>query len=439
MVLLHELPTELLLIIIGLLGSSSTKTESSRSKTRAAILPFAQTNRVLWVIAKPFLYHDIEILLQVNDIKVSEPYHLYLQTSLLCRSLQENPTLFSHVRTLELAGLVPGSPSRFGDLENEAPQRRGSSGVYYTASKLASLIASCTNVRSFKVHDTLRANLFDESNQILLICIKSMTRLNSLRLTASSKTKGGSLVHLLNVASTHLESLVIGPRSKVSRNFVERQMSYPLVPIPRFNLDYLRLPASRLSVATFLPWIGSLNRLVLTDVMFKDGRTSQGPNLSTMLMPVASTLRHLSVVANEEFHSPSLSDFDLSQCFALQSFTFRGPWWIKQTDDPAKVCKTLFSRPYQSLCLDFTTGTCGDCVPPIMPKAVQVLRVAFNLALHEDCCPDKFKFHVAPVEDVICNCDHAVAVATELEAMVDDLVYCGVEVEYSIEGRGRDI
>jgi len=118
---LLDLPHELFGMICSKLIENSSDTESGRAENRKALLPLSKTNHRLWQIARPLLYHDLEIDLWTNPLRPTflaphhlttpfAPYHLTWSTSLLCRTLYEDPLLASSARRLDVRGLVPESP-----------------------------------------------------------------------------------------------------------------------------------------------------------------------------------------------------------------------------------------------------------------------------------------------------------------------------------------
>jgi hypothetical protein len=100
MALLSDLPTEIIHQILSHLKHHQFSWEKKSITTTdgAPFLPFAQTNKRLWNIAKPFLYQELLICGQLDNIDaIGSPHFFYPspQTSLLWRTLQETPILAS--------------------------------------------------------------------------------------------------------------------------------------------------------------------------------------------------------------------------------------------------------------------------------------------------------------------------------------------------------
>jgi hypothetical protein len=383
---LPKLPVELILIILSRLKTPNANTELLRLENRRAILPLSQTNRALWSIARPFLYHDIEILMDTGHYVVPDLYNLYLQTSLLYRSLQEDPSLTSHVQTLEVLGLLTVYYSDVLAI-GKGPARHSNSPLNLTASTVATLLTSFTNVRRFKVGGNLIPDISHKKNQIILSCMKSMTKLEEFELYAGHlETRVNPIIHFLNAASTRLKTLIIGPFLNGSPRFIIWPVDTDPIPNPRSKLLSLQIHTGQLPLAAFRSWTSDLQELTISDIAISDdGQTTQGPTINYILAPIASTLRYLRLGINGEYFKPSIFDFDLSQCPVLEIFMYEGPWWIKSTDLPIHVQQILLSKSYQLFDVKlWVSDQEGEL------ESLPVLKEAFNIAHEQNCSPVQF-------------------------------------------------
>jgi hypothetical protein len=431
MVSLSELPTEIIQIIIGLLRKHwSPWSTATRNSNQQAILPFSQTNRLLWRIARPFLYENIEIRVDTNHWeKLPRPYKLKLQTSLLCRALQEDPLLTSYVRMLQLKGFMyqvytsSHTPPGRAALYSSQP-----STISYTAPELASLLASCTNTRFLIVHGILRADPLSETNILILSCLKSMIRLEVLELYVDSETGPNVVLHLLNAVSIKLKELDIGPQHEDPGHDITK---WPLdcvsLPTSRCELKTLTIPADKLPWAAFRTWVSSLQILYINDIVLSDGRTNQGLDIYTILSPIALTLVYLHLSIHPLFDAPSLSDFDMSQCVALESFSYKGPWWIRSKHTPIDVCQTLFSRSYKSLVIEERTWRHRH---KAKVNALRVLAQAVELAHLQNRCPDSFELELDFTE--VYSTDNCYDLESELENLAEGLRERGIAVDWGV-------
>jgi hypothetical protein len=436
MVLLSDLPTEILCMIISdLKVYFNNWNHASRAENRKPFLPFSQTNRLLWSIARPFLYHDLEILVKIENPWAAEApksYDLRLQTSLLCRTLQENPSLAAHARTLKLWGLLSGLYTKGGEDWSEGPRKRTElSSVSVTASELAGILVSFTNVTTFYVHGILKGDIHYGVNQLILSCMKSMVMLEDLNLFIDSGTRTDVIFHFLNAASTRLDTLSIGPHFErnLERSFTELSIDNYPVQTSKLKLNYLAIPTDLLPLAGFSSWIGNVTQLILDGLILLDGRTNQGPDIKTVLAPCASTLVHLDLHINEFFDAPSLSDFDMSQCVRLETFSYTGPWWIKPHHNPMDVYQTLFSRPYSSLALEPKDDGRHH---KVRLESLKVLREAFTLAHVHNCSPQEFMFTLDFEDTEFYDQSHAEEMEEEVESLMDELRGREIEVESTV-------
>jgi hypothetical protein len=443
MALLLDLPPEILSMIISCLRVSLDIGDlATGAINREIFLPFAQTNRALWNIARPFLYHDIEILVKIEHywgLEAPKVYELDLQTSLLCRTLQDDPSLASQVRSLNLRGFLIELYSTGGHGRNEGqPKRTKASSVFFTTSQLANLLISFNNVRSFHVHGTLKGDIHYAINQLLLSCMKSMTVLEQLHLYVDSQTETDVIFHFLNATSTRLRSLSIGPfyDRELNRSLTDWPTdSYP-APTSNLKLDYLVLPADRLPLAGFGLWVNNLTQLNLDGIILSDGRTNQGSSIESVLAPMASTLVHLDLHINEFFDAPSLSDMDMSQCVALKTFSYAGPWWITPDDDASNVCQTLFSTLYSSLTLEHKDGQHRH---KVRLGSLKVLREAFALAHLQNSSPEEFEITLNFEDVELYAEEEADDMDEEIDGLMEDLRERGIDGKSSVKLPDYDV
>jgi hypothetical protein len=389
MVDLLELPIEILTTIVSFLKVvPAAFKESERIRNRQAILPLSQTNRVLWMIARPVIYHDIEIRLRNPT---SKAYELSPQATLLYRTFQEYPELRTHVKTLKLKGLVKGYGGWQDPSKRDTPRKRLPSIVLLNASQLDNYLASFPSTRRFKVYTFggLHKSIHHETNQIILSCLKSMTMLQRLDLEVgrgAGKAYADLLIHFLNVVSTTLRILCIEPFRRYPNPAISEEHPEPgsVAPLSKLNLLSLDLPAERLSLASFYPWINKLESLRLSNIVLSNNRTNQGPNMHSILAPLASNLRQLILWFGFKGDAPNLSDLDVTQCPVLEALTYGAPWFIRTTYEAVDVCQALLSKPYRTLNLHITQGYRG---PKIELESIRILKEAFNLAHQRDLTP----------------------------------------------------
>jgi hypothetical protein len=422
MLSLSQLPAEIISDIVFHLIPYRWN-EYSRAANRATILRLSKTNRAIWRTARPFLYHDILIDLQCIDSEASQKYQLRLQTSLLCRTLQENPALAIYVRALELNGLLAKSKSDFC-----TTREYEQSSVLYSTFELTGILTLCSNTRHFRVYGCLEPNFLCASNQILSSCLKSMAMLETLQLCTDYQSRVDPIVHFLTVASIKLKTLDIGPHEVEypSHNLAEWPADDEVVPSPRFTLCSLTLPANTLPLTAFTPWIQCLNSLSINDLIVSKDQTSQGAHFFKTILPsLTSNLQHLSISMNSVFDPPSLSDLDTSQCPVLVTFTYHGPWLLKSRTKPADICQTLLSKRYQSLILNVETWRRRH---KVKLKHLQVLNEAFTLAHLQDRSPYAFTLNLNFEEFTIYK-------QKEAEEMQDE----AYDLVNSVEDRGADV
>jgi hypothetical protein len=398
MIVLTDLPTEILLIIISHLKVIPTTTkESLRRQNRQAILPL-KANKALWKIARPLLYHDIELSFRTTDEK---DYHVKLRTSLLYRTLQEEPLLRLHVRTLKVKGFRYNAFGYWRDAiagDEAAAARHKLSTVHINKSELADLLTSFVNTRVFKVitPNGLHTDIQHHSNQILLSCIKSMLLLHTLELGAGKLPAEANLqypnpiIHFLNAASNRLQSLTIGPPygdGPESNEFQEfPDYSHP-APEPRSSITSLAIAGEKVPLAIFYPWISSrLQSLHISEILLLNGQTNQGPRIRSILAPMASTLQELYLHVNFSGDAPLISDLDMTEFPLLESFTYHGPWMIRANDQPFDICQSLFPKSYRFLKLHLAAVARS---PEVTLNSVKDLRDAFALAHQQNLSPIK--------------------------------------------------
>jgi hypothetical protein len=375
MALLSELPTEIILIIFSYLKpfENPENQHHLRVASQELFLPFSQTNKLLWSIARPLVYHELEITVKPEAFRATDSpkfFNLHLRTFLLCRTLQEHPTLASYTKTLSLQGML--DPSRDGPTK-----RIDVSSLTYTTSDLAKVLVSFTKTRTFFVHGAIRGNINRSVNQILLSCIKSMTMLEELHLYAYFETSAEVIIHFLNAASSKLEYLAFRPFDESIADDFTPPLDNGLTPTPtpRSNLRLLCLSTNVFSLVEYIPWLSTLVHLELNQILLSDGRTRQGFTIQSLLAPVASTLEHLILDYDYYTDVPSLSDFDMSQCVKLKVFSYSGPWWIKPDDSPMDICQTLLSKSYSTLNIRQVST-----YDRITRRSVRVFTQAFTLA-----------------------------------------------------------
>jgi hypothetical protein len=430
MAFLSELPPEMLLIIFSFLKTAPDARNSSwKIATRQSLLPLSQTNRSLWKFARPFLYEDIEILLVRNPSNKPKTCHLNLEAYLLCRSLQEDPLLASHVRTIEVRGLNCDYFRQWGKYLRKKKLHQPSLNPY-TASQLATILASCIRTTRLHVHGGLMGSIDAEPNQVILSCIKSMNRLENLELSMSVNSRVNVIIHFLNAASTRLKSLVLNPCDRWASRCEEWSIDNGPPPDPKSVLQSLAIPAGTIPLVAFSHWMGNIQSLTITSLKLSEGYTSQGPSIENILTPCASTLRYISLQVNSHFDAPSLSDFDMSQCTVLETFSYEGPWWINPDDDPMDVLHTLFSRSYSRLNLEVTSFE--NPRSNIKTRSLQVLREAFTLADQQARTPAAFRFIMDVSDDTYHTSSDIDEIMPEFEDWMQDLRDRKVKVYWMI-------
>jgi hypothetical protein len=386
MTTLTDLPTEILLIIISHLKIiPSTTKESLRDQNRKAILPLT-TNRKLWKIARPFLYEDIELLFSTVDEK---EYEVKQRTSLLIRTLQKDPSLKFHVRTLKVKGFLYNPWGYWRDgLAKYAPARHNFSSVRINTAELADLLTSFVGTRIFKVVTPygLHTDINHASNQTLVHCMRAMTMLHTLEITAGNliadefKKYPNPIIYLLNAASNKLNSLSILPAygEQPIRGFQKFPDYSNPAPTPKSQLSSLSIPGHNIPLSAIRPWlISGLKTFNISQLLILDGQINEGMTLKGILTPMASTLRdfRLSVEFNGE--PPLLSDLALVELPLLESFEYFGPWFFRPDHQPVEICETLLAKSYRFLKLQFGANTPGQ---EVTLQAIKYLRAAFRLA-----------------------------------------------------------
>jgi hypothetical protein len=454
MVSLSDLPTELLLIIFsGLRFQTNPPSEYWRDRNLLAILPLAGTNRLLWKVARTFLYHDLELFFHPprkgsDDLENTNSWRLNLVTSLLCRTLREDPFLMSSVQSLNIRGFLAVDYGQVLELSDRSSFRQEDSTVYYSADDIVSLLVLCTNTRSLQIHGVLKESLQHETNQIIMSCLTRMTMLEELVISAGADiatggdfTEGADLtqgpvtpdtIHsILAAASNKLKTLVLAPRHEIpSRTYTDFSTYDGPIADDKFQLDSLDLPTTILPLAAFTPWTKNLRSLTLNELKLSQGRTNQGLSIRELVMPMAATLRHLDLIISPFFSRPSLADFDMSQMITLESLAYEGPWWISPTVDPKALCQSLFSKAYKRI--EFNI----DSAKPshrISHRSILALKEAFELAYLEYRAPLEFDFTVDISSSEMYDYKKSVELAAAINSLMVGLKEYRVKVEWEIE------
>jgi hypothetical protein len=385
MALLAELPTEIILLILSHLKPhhNSSNEHATIVANRTPFMPFSQTNKLLWNIARPFLYHELLIAGQVDDtdsVKAPEYFYPSLQTSLLCRTLLETPLLANYIKLLRLDVYDKASHGVWEPWRQGLKERT----VSYTASDLARILVCFTKTTTFVVDAVLGEGVDHAINHIMLSCMTSMTMLKELWLNGHPKITQDVIIQFLNAASTRLEVLAFADfqRHWEHKYTASLNSTYHPTPTPRSKLRSLKIPTDVLPLRWFLPWLSSLKSLKL------EGLDPDEIEIQTLLAPVASTLQCLSLEIHRHFTRmpPYMEDFDMSKFMRLEEFSYIGPWFIGSETEPVKLSKNLFSKTYSVLSIRHKDAP-GYTVTL---ESLEVLRKAFDLAHSQSRSPKHF-------------------------------------------------
>jgi hypothetical protein len=454
MTLFAELPIEVLLIIIsGLKVCTSPQDEHWRHENRQAVIPLARTNKLLWKIARPFLYHDLELFFHSTDqvSKGSQKFSswtLSLVTSLLCRTLYEDPLLISNIYSLEIRGLLALDYGMDIDHSGRGVFRKQVSDVHYSTHEITNLLILCTNVRRLQIRGVLKEHSQHETNKIIISCLKRMSQLEELYLSAGADIATGadftegadinatgnlnpSVIHsFLAVTSGKLKILGLGPRRNIpSRTFTDFSGCNNSVANARFQLEVLDLPTAVLPLAAFSPWIRNLRSLTLNEIKLSDQQSNQGLSIGELIMPMAATLRHLHLIISPFFSRPLLSDFNMSHMTALDSLVYEGPWWISSTYTPLDLYQALFSRSYQMIELDLSSSRQSHRVSH---RSVVALKEAFKIAHLNSKTPAKLNMTLDISDEDIYDTPRAAQLESGINGLMMDLRNRGAEVTWEV-------
>jgi hypothetical protein len=433
MALLSDLPVEIVLIIFSYLRVRSVPWENEVSKIANVkqFLLFSQTNSRLWSIARTFLYEHLEISVEVDNILSSEApkfFHLHLQTALLCRTLQQTPSLASYTKVLSLRGMLYQYSIEYEpDGSTGSKQRFKKSCISYQASDLTRILTYFTNTICFRVFGALIGGICHDVNQIILSCMKSMTMLEALWLYAHEDTRAEVLMHFLNAASKQLAILIIASSpDRHQKNTITAFVDNCPIAIPRGNISYLRIPTDILPLVLYHPWLSQVEELDLEGITLSDGKTDQGLTVQSLLFPMTSTLVALGLRFNTWMDAPSLSDLDLSQLVSLEHFEYSGPWWIQEDDTPIQICQALFSKRYKLFSIDQKFGHDRH---KIEIGSMRVLREALVLAHIQNCCPEEFHCYLDLEDEWPYSKNYAYGLEPEFDCLIQELKERGITTD----------
>jgi hypothetical protein len=189
--LLSSLPTELLMLIIAELKVTKEVHDRCRPDYRRLLdrklrLAMSETNRRLWSIARPFLYHEIDVSFKY-DSDTRGYYHPTQDSFLLYRSIHEDRTITSYVHSLDVDGLSPDDPDRTHSCKW--------SSITYTSNEIANLLKLLTNVDRVCFYGCLGPFITNGHNQIILSSVGQMPRLHTLWLELEPEFDTADVIH----------------------------------------------------------------------------------------------------------------------------------------------------------------------------------------------------------------------------------------------------
>jgi hypothetical protein len=453
MALLSDLPTELLLIIFsGLMFQTNLPHGYMREENQQAILPLAGTNKRLWKVARPFLYRAVGLFFKpCNKISGSSKkvisWKLASTTSLLCRTLRENPSITAYVQLVEIQGLL--APVWEGDLNRrDSASLTQDNAVSYSAKDMASLLSLFNSTQSLLICGVLKGNIQHDTNEIIMTCLRAMSSLNLLWLSvnrdagnskddiegsylSNDYTPIGTLCSILTNTSSTLKNLRFAQRTlNPTSNHADFSNYKGLIVDDNFQLEVLSFPADIAPFIAFKPWVHTLRSLVLHDLKFSEGKTNQGFGLQKLLMPTSATLQHLELIVCPYYDQPSLNDLDMSQMIALKSLEYEGPWWINPTVDPNELFKSFFSRTYDKLELNIESYQQSHRVTH---ESVLALREAFEMAFVEHRAPLELKLELDIQSFDLYEYDETLHIQKDIRRLMRDARKHGVKVKWHVQ------